>query len=177
MRIDVTQASPADAPVLKQLGQLYEYDFSEFCPADVEDDGRFTSFDLYFPRAFEESGWSAFLVRVDGRLAGFALVAPNERYPDCANAWYLSEFFVMRRYRRQGVGRHIAFDLFDRFPGRWEVGQIPQNDAARAFWRRVIAEYTNGHFDDVTEDSEWFRGTYQRFVSDGHPARTEEDRM
>jgi predicted acetyltransferase len=33
----------------------------------------------------------------------------------------MSEFFVLRKYRRQGIGRTAAVELFERFPGPWRV--------------------------------------------------------
>ena len=54
------------------------------------------------------------------------------------------EFFILRRYRRQGIGERAARMLFDHFPGRWTVYTFPQNIAARAFWHGVIGRYTHG---------------------------------
>jgi predicted acetyltransferase len=48
------------------------------------------------------------------------------------------EFFVLRRYRRCGVGGQAARALFARFPGEWQVRQIATNQPATAFWRRAI---------------------------------------
>ena len=50
----------------------------------------------------------------------------------------LAEFFVMRKYRRHGVGTFLARELFSRFPGAWQVRQMASNSAATAFWRRAI---------------------------------------
>ncbi len=47
--------------------------------------------------------------------------------------WWMDEFFVMRKYRRKGVGEIVAREVFDRLPGTWEVGQIAPNEVARKF--------------------------------------------
>lgn len=68
---------------------------------------------------------------VDGRPAGFALV----RLTDPTE---LAEFFVLRKYRRGGIGTAAAREVIARHPGRWAVGQIAANAPATAFWRRAI---------------------------------------
>jgi len=104
--------------------------------------------------------------RVEGRLAGFVLVMhynyfTGEHAADCP--WVIAEFFVMRKYRRQGVGRAAAFQVFDRFPGRWEVAEITSNVGAQAFWRKVIGEYTGGDFAETVLDDESWHGPVQSF--------------
>jgi predicted acetyltransferase len=43
-------------------------------------------------------------------------------------------------------------------PGRWEVRVITQNAPAQVFWRSVIAEYTQGAFQEALLDDEDWRG-------------------
>jgi len=31
----------------------------------------------------------------------------------------MAEFFIMRKYRRLGLGRVVAINLFERFEGQW----------------------------------------------------------
>ncbi len=81
----------------------------------------------------------------------------------------MAELFVMRRYRRKGVGRAAAFAAFDRFEGAWEIRQRTENVAATAFWRRAIDRYTNGKYTEhALNDSTWI-GLVQRFLSPGRP--------
>jgi predicted acetyltransferase len=50
----------------------------------------------------------------------------------------MAEFFVMRKYRRAGIGTQSARLVFARFPGSWEVRQVEANVTASEFWRSVI---------------------------------------
>ena len=43
----------------------------------------------------------------------------------------MDQFFVLKKYRRHGVGQLLARSVFAALPGRWEVGQMPQNGVAR----------------------------------------------
>jgi predicted acetyltransferase len=167
MTITVERAVAAERDALANLLQLYLYDFSEFDDeeADVDATGRFqTAIDLdpYFARP----DWHPFLFRAGGRLAGFALVHRLNR-PGGEPSWGMAEFFVLRRYRRRGLGRRAARDLFDRFPGRWEVGELRANAGAVAFWRRVIDEYTGGRFSEEGADDPASDGPLQVFRAPG----------
>jgi predicted acetyltransferase len=150
-----------ERPLLENLFQLYCYDFSEMMLGDVQADGRFAlpPLDPYWsdPRRHP------FVLRVDGHPAGFALACQTSRITGDPQTWDVAEFFVMRRYRRKGVGAQAARELFDRFRGRWEVRQTRANVAATQFWRRVIAQYTGGRYTEATHDDDRWRGPVQSF--------------
>ena len=75
----------------------------------------------------------------------------------------MAQFFVLRKYRRRGVGRAAACELFSALPGRWQVGQMPLNLPAQAFWRRVIGACTGGRFVEQRIDSGAWQGVLQSF--------------
>jgi predicted acetyltransferase len=127
---ELIEATADDEPVIRRLLELYLHDFSEFSGQDLDEHGEYgyRSLDQYWT----DPGRHAFLVRVDGRLAGFALVRR------VGQAMEMAEFFVVRKYRRQGVGTTAAHRLFHRFPGEWRVAYDPANVAAQAFWRRTV---------------------------------------
>ena len=47
----------------------------------------------------------AFFLRVDGRLAGFVILDEGSRLTGAREVMDVSQFFVMRRYRRKGLAR------------------------------------------------------------------------
>jgi predicted acetyltransferase len=44
----------------------------------------------------------------------------------------ITEFFVMRKYRRQGIGKRVARELFECSPGRWEVADLQLSKESRS---------------------------------------------
>jgi predicted acetyltransferase len=56
----------------------------------------------------------------------------------------VAEFFVMRQYRRSGVGHAAAFLLWNRFPGVWTVRVSEGNAGAVSFWSDVVADFARG---------------------------------
>lgn len=159
MKVELVAVSIQDKPVVQALMQLYVYDFSEMIELDVDGHGKF--FYPYLDHYWTESGRYPFLLRCDGKIAGFALVRTLEFGDD--PLYQLAEFFIMRRYRRRGLGREAARAVFDRFRGRWEVDQIAENTAATTFWRRVIGEYTSEHYVEIWRDENGDRGPAQFF--------------
>ena len=155
MDVQIRAARAHEESALAALLQLYVYDFSEALALDVGDDGRF--------RVPPTEGRDAFLVRVDGKLAGFLLHSGKSRLTGEDGVHDVAELFVLQRYRRCGVGERAARWLFDRFPGRWEVRQRAENVRAIAFWRRVIDRYTSGRFDEEVIADERWQGPVQRF--------------
>jgi predicted acetyltransferase len=61
----------------------------------------------------------------------------------------MAEFFVMKKYRRMGVGQKAAEDLFSMFPGTWRLGQMESNTPAQLFWRKIITRFTNSNYQEV----------------------------
>ena len=140
--MSVELAAPSDAPLLANFLELYIHDLSEAFPLDVGDDGRFgyDRLPLYWtdPRRFP------FLLRSGPRIVGFALVARGSPASDDPEVLDVQEFFVLRRYRRLGVGRLAARRLWDRVPGRWIVRVSQGNGPGLRFWEAVVAEYAKG---------------------------------
>lgn len=61
----------------------------------------------------------------------------------------MSEFFVLYKYRRSGVGKQAVFQILDMHKGRWQLKRHPANTASVYFWDHVIDEYTKGCFELV----------------------------
>ena len=93
-----------------------------------------------------DEGNHPFLIEVSGALAGFCLVDRYALVPDID--WNMSQFYVMGPWAGRGVGRKAATTAFDRFPGCWQVMQVPENTAAIRFWRRIIDAWTGGTFEE-----------------------------
>ena len=133
--ISVSVAQWPDRPVLSRLLELYQYDLSEVWPQDLNAHGEYG---FAVDRYLRNPLLRAYLFHVDGRHAGFGLVDPDVSLPD--NEYWMGQFFVMKRYRRLGVGSRCARHIFDQFRGRWEVGQMPLNYPAQAFWRPRVGQ-------------------------------------
>jgi predicted acetyltransferase len=163
LNILISPAQITEHPILRNLLELYQYDFSEFDGSDTGPSGLYD-----YPHLVDywvEPERTPFLVRVNSQLAGFALITRYNYHTGQKDAWVLAEFFIMRKYRHQGVGEFVASYIFNQFPGEWQVAQIPENIAATAFWRKVISRYTHDNFTECNLNNDNWRGPVQIFNS------------
>lgn len=161
MKITVRSVPFGEKSVLRNLMHLYLYDMSKFDDEDVNSQGLFEY--KYLDHYWTESDRHAFFIEIDGRLAGFVLL--NHHSITVENANTIAEFFVMRKYRRQGLGSQAAREVFDKLPGEWEVRELSENTAAHAFWRIVIDKYTDGRYQEQILNDERWPGPVQTFHS------------
>jgi predicted acetyltransferase len=54
----------------------------------------------------------------------------------------MAEFFILRAYRRRGIGTNVAHILWKRLSGQWEVRVMHSNVPAQLFWANAIAKFT-----------------------------------
>ena len=139
VQVQVSPATPEEAPILANLLELYAHAFSEFHNVDLREDGRFgySSLSLYW----SEPGRHPFLVRIDGKLAGFVLVKRGSEVSGKEAVWDVAEFFVVRGYRRRGLGTQVAHQVWRGLPGTWEVRIMQSNVSAHVFWASVISTF------------------------------------
>jgi predicted acetyltransferase len=134
--IQVIPAALAQKSALANLLELYMHDFCDFLDIELRSDGRFgyKELDLYW----SDPDRHPFLVYVDGKLAGLVLVRGLRTGSHATMTWDMAEFFIVRSYRRRGIGACVAQHIFRRFPGAWDVRVMGSNEAAYRFWLHAI---------------------------------------
>jgi predicted acetyltransferase len=75
-----------------------------------------------------------FWAKVEGEIAGFAIVHSEDGVTDMA------DFYVRPAYRRHSIGRTFALAVIARFRGSWMLTQYKAKADSIAFWRSVIGE-------------------------------------
>ena len=164
--VSLERGEPSQRATLANLVQLYIHDFSEFLSAQrklaVEEDGRFADL-LRLDEYWSAADRSVWFIRAGGQLAGFALL---NRHSHCNRPvdFNMGEFFVMRTFRRDGVGARAAIDLIRMHAGQWEIAASARNPPALAFWPRVIAAANAREVEQVEGDGEAWTGPIWRFA-------------
>jgi predicted acetyltransferase len=161
MHLDIQLARAEDFAALEQLLELYQYDLSDIWTQDLDVNARY-GFDLTRHRRAERS--RAYIARSGAQYVGLALVAPA--LVTRTEGTWMEQFFILKRYRRSGAGRALARHVLFSHPGLWEIGQMPGNAAATAFWRRVIGEVTGERFVERQVTEGWWQGLVQQFEVD-----------
>jgi predicted acetyltransferase len=137
--VEVLPAAREQEPVLANMLELYAYDLSDVFDLHLGPDGRYHY--PWLPLYWQEETRFPFLVKVGGQLAGFVLVSRGSLLRSDPQVWDMAEFFVMRRYRRRGLGAAVAQEIWRRFPGPWDVRVLEKNQPAQVFWEATVRAF------------------------------------
>lgn len=163
--VEICEATEAHRTVCENLSRYYTYDISEFA-SDLEDyrcqeDGNYHEcISHLWPFARREF----FLLRAGGEWAGYACVSREDNVHFAQ--FELTEFFVVRKFRKQGLGKRFISELLERHPGAWEVAVWPANEIAKEFWEHTIPQIASGTFECVEDMSERFGCVMQTYHFD-----------
>ena len=53
---------------------------------------------------------------------------------------------VIPKYRKNKIGKRVAFDCFNMYKGNWTIKTVPSSQMAENFWKKTVDNYTNGNF-------------------------------
>lgn len=147
MHFELVVADERYKDVIYNLMQLYTYELSFF-----EDDS--TNFNLletglyemskYLKLYWKEDKRHPYILKCDGKLAGFVLYRYNEEGNN-----EIAEFFVINKYRKNGAGTFMAEEIFKLYKGTWEIRTLLKNTRAQSFWRKVISKESNNNFKEM----------------------------
>lgn len=142
--VELRLVNKEEKEILRNLLEKYDYEFSQYTKVDINNLGLF-GYD-YLDYYWTEKNRFPYFILVDGKLAGFVLVNDFPVVENIKTDFCLSEFFVLYKYRKQGVGSIAAKKAFDLHRGKWQLKRHPHNIASVYFWDKVVSEYTNGNY-------------------------------
>ncbi|XMB85307.1 GNAT family N-acetyltransferase [Mycoplasmatota bacterium WC44] len=157
MKIEIVPVLEEEKTILARLIELYEYDFTEFENNDVNSLGLYGY--SYLDYYWTEDRRFPYFIKVDGKLAGFVMVCDFCYVSKDKDTLFVSEFFIMKKYRKQGIGKFAANEVFNMHKGKWELTLHPRNLVSLNFWNSVIEECSGGNYklynniEDVYDDS------------------------
>lgn len=145
--IELVAATLNDYPIIQNMAAYYAYDISEYMGWAQQKDGTH-SIGMDFIKYWNEKNTFPFIIKYKNELAGFAIV--DKKVTEEKSDYNMAQFFILRNIKGKGVGKHVAFQCFDKFHGQWEIFVMPNNEGAYRFWRSTIKKYTNGNFSECT---------------------------
>ncbi|GGY96412.1 GNAT family N-acetyltransferase [Pseudoduganella plicata] len=152
MKIEVRRAQLSERLIVRNLMELYQHDFSELDGTDLDDHGQYGYYDL--DCFWINPAWSAYVIKVDDKWAGFALTNDEVHTPGSTCA--IMEFFLVRKYRGRGVGRMAAREIMAQCPARWEVRVIHENRVAQDFWTSLLkTAWPTSYQRTIVKNEEW----------------------
>jgi len=135
----------------KKFNRKYLYEFSQYDGLDTNSLGLY-GYD-YLDDYWTENNRFPFFIKVNEKLAGFIMI--ND-YPEVKidTNYTLSEFFILYKYRRQGIGKYVVNYVLNKFKGKWQLKYHPKNEISKTFWTKTISEYTSGKYELIANDLE-----------------------
>lgn len=131
-QLQIIPATQADRSVLAHLIQLYLYDMAAQTPFEIGADG------LYNYTLLDDFWQFPYLIYAQKQLVGFALVLDHCPITGQSPCWFMAEYFVLRPYRGQGIGRRAFADICARHTGQWHIAVQVQNSLADQFWHSAL---------------------------------------
>jgi predicted acetyltransferase len=130
MHVTLVEVPEESKPVLRRLLEFNAYEFSALDGRDIGPHGEYgyRYLDHYWS---ERDRRVPLFIDVGGQIAGFTLLRQGPPHA-------VSEFLVLPKYRRHGVGQAAAGQVLRSLPGEWTTHEVAGNDRAVAFWRRAI---------------------------------------
>ena len=138
MHIELLPTSIDQLSLIANLYQYYAYESSDWEQEDVEADGRFYIHQPHLERYWSEPDWSAQLILADGFIAGFLLIERSE-LPG-VDALEFADLFILKKYRRQGIGRALVEQVILASQHSWIVSLYPQDPLAVPFWQAMFEQ-------------------------------------
>lgn len=141
---NIEEVKDDEKDILYNLLQFALYDGSKYIENKINNNAVFEYkwFDSYFT---DENRYAYFIKDNSENLIGFAMLNQNMKIlPD---GYSVAEFLILPSYRRNHIGKKVAFELFSKFKGNWEVEPIENSEEAYIFWKNVISDYTNNNYE------------------------------
>lgn len=132
--IQIIPATIEDYPVIQNIARFYVYDRTAFMGWECPEDGLFECID--FKHYFESIDKKAFLIRVNGEIAGFVLIDKEQLLEPVT--WNMGEFFILAKFQGKNIANIVATQIFKDHPGKWSVAVMPENIKAVKFWKKAI---------------------------------------
>ena len=159
----IVQVERSSDQILSNLFELYLHDMAEWFQFDTTAEGNYA-----FPTQQEiwDKGIDVYLLYHGEIPVGFGLVGSAAEFDDNQGAMDMDEFFVVRRYRRSGIGRAFANYLWSQYPGHWLVRVFQKNLPAIPFWRGSVGAFTQGRYSEQITEVDGRPWSFFRFDTD-----------
>jgi len=156
MQITLELIKREQKEILRNLLEKYEYEFSQYTGDDINELGLY-GYD-YLDTYWNDPGRFPYFIKVDQKLAGFAMVCD---YPISGTQtdFTMSEFFVIYKYRKSGVANYCVTHLFEKHRGKWGLMFHPENIISKKFWLKTVNQYTLGNYQQIENEQAHYNGT------------------
>ncbi len=142
MNYEIESVTLKDKEKLYKLLQYSLYDGSQYIDNDINEECVFEY--KWFDNYFIDDDRNAYFIKNGNEYLGMVMVNENLKFNKEGKC--IAEFLILPKYRRNHIGKRVAYDIFEIFKGDWEVQPMENNPIAYSFWKNIINEYTEGSY-------------------------------
>ena len=158
-------ATPAEQGLLFRLLQLYYFDSTRWSGEDLQDDGLYDCEEDGLLRYFQaNSGDRAYILRVNGKPAGFVLV--DEIEFDGKSISEFADIFVVPKYRGIGLASAATDQIVVASENPWLVAIFRDDKAALRYWQSAFERL---RFRSVRPTEDPADDRFQLFIVNEYP--------
>ena len=117
--------------------QLYENEWAHLTEATTNEEGLYTEYQETI------KDFKTYLLFDQLNPFGFAVV-------NIEGVHEILDFFILPSYRRKLFGLKVIGELFESFPGDWQIHQPLEEEKVVKFWKRAVQTHTKGNFEEVS---------------------------
>lgn len=144
MNYKIEKVKSCEKKILYNMLQFALYDGSRYINNKMNAEGLFEY--KWFDNYFTDDDRIAYFIKNDNNdLIGFTMI--NQNMKEVSIGHSVAEFLILPNYRRNHIGKNVAFEIFSLFKGNWEVEPIENSEEAYCFWENVIKDFTNDNFE------------------------------
>jgi predicted acetyltransferase len=135
--LSIERATPGDKNLLFRLMQLYYFEATRWSGEDILEDGHYECDEDGVSSYLDADGTDqAYILRVDGMPAGFALV---EEVPHADTRIHeFADLFVLPKYRRIGLGAAATKRIVIDSDRPWLFAIFRKDQDAQSYWRAAF---------------------------------------
>ncbi|MFM2486437.1 GNAT family N-acetyltransferase [Celerinatantimonas yamalensis] len=148
MSVSLVKIEQDSRYILENLFVYYIYDMSEFMGWSPDQQGQYTFNHESLTPYWQERDHIPYFIHVDNELAGFALI---RHYPANPAVFDIEQFFVLRKFKGNGVGKKALSLVVGKHPGTWQIRVLKENKAALKFWEAALTAIVGAKF-EITLD-------------------------
>ena len=131
-------------PILEKMLQVYFHEMNQYNSDKPNENGIYEY--PYLHLYWEEANRFPYFIMNENEPIGFALVNDFVIDENFKAQYSIAEFYIKPAYRKRNIGKQIAYQIFNKYKGKWEIRQEIANLDAQHFWRKIITEFTKGNF-------------------------------
>ncbi|WP_028025326.1 GNAT family N-acetyltransferase [Enterovibrio calviensis] len=166
MEVSLRRIESKSRYILENLFPYYVYDMSECMHLSPNQNGLYSFDSDTLNPYWTHSDHVPYFINVGSELAGFALV---RKYPANREFFDIDQFFVLRKFKGQGVGKKAFQALLENHSGQWQIRVLKENKAALRFWQSAVNHSVGNRYEatlDIDIDLEMHFIRFQNIVEE-----------